>query len=76
MGARPNPERPPVLERHVLGLIDRRVERINGEVVLSDHSAKPNTYASADLRHLYAWDGVSLRLLDRRTMKPHNEGHS
>jgi len=61
----PKPKDEP-LQRHVLAMIDRRVEREpGGEVRFTDHSAKPNTYASADLKTLYRWDGVSLRRLDR-----------
>ncbi len=70
------PEPPPVVQRHVLAMIDRRVETdADGEIVFSDHSAKPNTYASADLRTLYQWDGKMLRRLDRATMQPHNRVH-
>ncbi len=71
-GARPNaPARLPV-KRHVLGMIDRRVEHIDGEVVFSDHSAKPNTYCSANMRTLYQWDGTMLRRLDRLPRQSHN----
>ena len=75
-GYRPAPDAP--REHHVLGLIDRRMERddATGEVVFSDHSAKPGPYASADLKTLYQWDGKMVRRLDRRTMKPHNEARS
>lgn len=61
------------LQRHVLAMIDRRMERQpDGEVVFSDHSAKPNTYASADLKTIYKWDGISLRRLDKQYSKPQN----
>ncbi|HEX2594747.1 MAG TPA: hypothetical protein VHL34_24805 [Rhizomicrobium sp.] len=63
-GIRPEP--PPVLQRHTLAMIDRRVERdANGKLVFSDHSAKPGPYASADLKNLYRWDGIRLRRLDK-----------
>lgn len=78
-GARPNPVVVNLgeLQRHVLGLIDRRMEPgEDGEMRFSDHSAKPNIYASADLRTLYKWDGTMLRRLDRTTMQPHNTSHS
>lgn len=46
-------------------MIDRRIERLpNGEWRFEDHSAKPNIYASADLKTLYYWDGVSIRRID------------
>lgn len=74
---RPNPVSELGGQRHVLGLIDRRMEpQADGEVMFSDHSAKPGRYASADLRTLYQWDGTMLRRLDRRTMQPHNMSHS
>lgn len=73
-GIRPEP--PPVLERHVLALIDRRIDKDeSGELVMSDHSAKPGRYASANLRTLYHWDGTMIRRLDRQTLQPHNRGH-
>ncbi len=72
---RPAPS--PNVQRHVLAMIDRRIDPSqSGERVFSDHSAKPGRYASADLRTLYDWDGIRLRRLDRRTMQPHNLGHS
>jgi len=63
-------------QRHVLALIDRRMDKDeSGELVMSDHSAKPGRYASANLKTLYHWDGIRLRRLDRQTLQPHNEGH-
>lgn len=67
-GSKPNPEPLPPLQRHVLAMIDRRTEIIRHEggafeSKFTDHSAKPNTYCSADMRTLYTWDGVSLRRL-------------
>ena len=74
---RPNPVSELGGQRHVLAMLDRRMEPdAEGEVQFSDHSAKPGRYASADLRTLYQWDGKMLRRLDRRTMQPHNLGHS
>lgn len=55
------PAKPEPLQRHVLAMIDRRIDVVDGEHVFSDHSAKPNLYASADLKTIYRWDGVSLR---------------
>ena len=76
-GARPNPPAFVPMRRHVLALQDRRMEKdATGEIVFSDHSAKPGRYASADLRTLYQWDGTAIRRLDRATLKPHNEAHS
>lgn len=68
-GARPNPEPFQYPERHVLALIDRRIEPGDepGETRFTDHSAKPNTYVSVNLRTLYHWDGVRLRRLDKMT---------
>ncbi len=71
-GSRPNSQPLEPLKRHVLGHIDRRVEHIDGEVVFSDHSAKPNTYCSANMRTLYQWDGTMLRRLDRLPRQSHN----
>ncbi len=74
---RPNPVSELGGQRHVLAMIDRRVESEPfGEHRFSDHSAKPGRYASADLRTLYDWDGIRLRRLDRTTLQPHNMGHS
>lgn len=67
---RPNPTSLLGGQRHVLAMIDRRMDREEGEVKFSDHSAKPGRYASADLRTLYDWDGIRLRRLDRRTLQP------
>ena len=76
-GVRPNPEPPPVVQRHALAMLDRCIETDeSGEIVMSDHSAKPGNYASADLRTLYRWDGTMIRRLDRRTLQPHNRGQS
>ena len=75
-GSRPNPVSELIGQRHVLALIDRRMEPDEtGEVQFSDHSAKPGRYASANLKTLYHWDGIRLRRLDRQTLQPHNEGH-
>ncbi len=74
---RPNPVSELGGARHVLAMIDRGVSHLaDGEVSFTDQSAKPGRYASADLRTLYDWDGIRLRRLDRRTMQPHNLGHS
>jgi hypothetical protein len=71
-GIRPEP--PPMVQRHVLALIDRRMTRDeHGEVHFSDHSAKPNTYVSADMKTLYRWDGIRLRhIIDTGDQKSHN----
>ncbi len=73
-GARPNSPDSLPLKRHVLGLIDRRIETDpeTREIVMSDHSAKPNTYISANMRTLYQWDGKMLRRLDRLSVQPQN----
>jgi len=73
-GVRPEP--PPILQRHVLAMIDRRLSRDaeSGEIVFADHSAKPNTYASADLHTLYRWDGIRLRRLDK--LNANTDNHS
>ena len=65
-------------QRHVLAMIDRRIglNPETNEIEMSDHSAKPNTYVSADLRTLYQWDGIRLRRLDRNAVRTHNTGHS
>jgi hypothetical protein len=69
-GFRPNPVKDAPRQHHVLALIDRRIETNaeTNEIEISDKSAKPGRYASADLRHLYQWDGKMLRHLDRRTL--------
>ena len=58
-------------QHHVLAMIDRRIERNpeTREIEMSDHSARPSRYASADRRSLYQWDGTMLRRLDRRTLQ-------
>ncbi len=74
---RPNPVSELGGPRHVLAMLDRRVNPgVDGVTEFSDHSAKPGRYASADLRTLYDWDGIRLRRLDRTTLQPHNMGHS
>ncbi len=74
-GIRPEPM--PDVQRHTLAMIDRRVGRDEtGAVTFADHSAKPNTYASANLKTLYKWDGVSLRRLDKLAVKADNRAHS
>lgn len=65
---RPNPAKSLPVQRHVLAMIDRRISYSDGETHFEDHSAKPNTYASADLRTLYRWDGVSIRRLPRQPL--------
>ncbi len=75
--AKGNPPKDAPLQRHVLAMIDRRIERQpDGETVFSDHSAKPNTYCSADMKTLYQWDGVSLRRVDKLARKGDTLGHS
>lgn len=74
-GFKPSPKPEPPRQHHTLALMDRRTSHVKHEdgtveTVYSDHSAKPGRYASADLKHLYFWDGVSLRHLDRRTLQP------
>jgi hypothetical protein len=73
-GFRPNPS-PEPRQGRVLAMIDRRIEHIDGEIVFSDHSAKPNTYCSADMKTLYQWDGKMLRRIDRTAAQPQNTDH-
>lgn len=75
-GLKPAPDGLIGQQRHVLAMIDRRIERKDAETVFEDHSAKPGNYVSADMRTLYKWDGVKLQRIDRLARKADNSASS